>query len=224
MSLLSQMVEPLTMFNVAWNKVKDVLAKGRLGIMELNLTAFENIALGKGGNQWSAKEAIDFLFQTHVGVSRQQTNPYGQTNGENIRFISTGVALADYFNTMTTCIKIMNELSGATLAETTDLPDRLTSKTMMANVTAGSDAIEYLVNAHKQAYEQVSHMMLLLTQESKRYGTALQGMIPALGKRSVLEHFEVPDDLPYCDYGLSLEREATPEEWAQFYQDIALVS
>lgn len=220
-SLLSQMVEPLTMINVAWNKVKDVLAKGRLGIMNINLTAFEEIALGKGGNSWSAREAIDFLFQTNVGVTRQMTNPNGTATRQNIEFISTGVTLADYFTTIQVAIRMLDDLSGATLAETTDLPDRLTSKTMMANVAAGSDAIEYLINGHMQAYYQTTHMLLLLTQEAKRNKTAIKGMIPALGKYTT-EFFEVPDDLVYCDYGLSMEREATEEEWAEFYQEIAM--
>lgn len=219
-SLLSQLIEPLTMFNVAWNKVKDVLAKGRLGIMNINLTAFENIALGKGGENWSAKEAIDFLFQTGVGVSRQQTNPHGTAMAKNVDFTATGVTLADYFTTMTTCIQIMDKLAGSTLADTNELPDRLTSKTMVANVAAGSDAIEYLINSHQQAYYQVTHMNLLLTQAAKRNKNVIKGMIPALGKYTT-EYFEVPDELPYCDYGLSMEREATPEEWMDFYAQIA---
>lgn len=222
-SLLSQMVEPLVMINVAWNKVKDILAKGRLGIMTLNLTAFEELAMGKGGQNWSARQAIEFLFQTNVGVTRDIADPYRtNTSRKNIEFTSTGITLADYFNTMTTCIQFLDDLSGSTLAETTDIPDRLTSKTMSANVAAGSDAIEYLINSHKQAYQQTSHMLLLLTQASKRHKTAIRGMIPALGKYTT-EFFEVPDDLPYCDYGLSMEREATPEEWAEFYRDVAVM-
>lgn len=220
-SLLSQMVEPLTMINVIHNKIKDVLAKGRLGIMNINLTAFENIALGKGGNDWTAKEAVDFLFQTGVGVTRQMTNPHGTAMAKNVDFIATGLTLADYFSTLQTYIRMLDDLSGATLAETNELPDRLTSKTMMANVAAGSDAIEYLINGHMQAYYQTTHMLLLLTQEAKRNKAAIKGMIPALGKYTT-EFFEVPDELPYCDYGLSMEREATAEEWAQFYQEVSM--
>lgn len=219
-SMLSQMIEPLTMINVAWNKIKSVLAKERIGIMELNLTAFENLALGKGGEQWSARQAIDLLFQSNVAVTRQQMNPYGGQVGKNVSFQATGVTLADYFTTISQCIRFLDDLSGSTLAESNELPDRLTSKTMMANVAAGSDAIEYLENAHVQAYYQASHMLLLLTQEAKRNKAVIKGMIPALGKYTT-EYFEVPDELPYCDYGLTMEREASPEEWAQFYAEIA---
>jgi hypothetical protein len=219
-SLLSQMIEPLTMINVCHNKVKDILAKGRLGIMDVNLTAFESLSLQKGGNDWTAQDALDFLFQTNIAVNRQQTNPYGSSIGKNISFTATGVTIADYFSTMSNMIRVLDDLTGSTLAETTDLPDRLTAKTLQANVIAGNDGIEYLINAHQQVYHQVTHMLLLLTQEAKRNKAMIKGMIPALGKYTT-EYFEVPDELPYCDYGLNLEREATPEEWAEFYAEIA---
>ena len=219
-SLLSQMIEPLTMINVAWNKIKDTLAKGRLGIMNLNLTAFENIALGKGGESWSAKEAIDFLMQTGIAATRQNTDPHAPASAKNVEFMSTGITLADYFNTMQLAIRMLDDLAGSTLAETNELPDRLTSKTMMENVASGSDAIEYLINGHTQLFYQATHMLLLLTQESKRNKKMIKGFIPALGKYTT-EYFEVPDELPYCDYGLSMEREATPEEWADFYAEVA---
>lgn len=219
-SFLSQMVEPLVMFNVAWNKVKDVLAKGRLGIMTMNLSAFENIALGKGGEVWKAREVVDFLFQTNIAVMREDEDPYRVNNTRKaIEFTSTGVTLADYFTMMSTCIQFLDNLSSSTLAETNQLPDRLTSKTMMANVAAGATGIEYLANAHMQMYHQVSHMNLLLTQSAMRKKSVIEGLIPSLG-RGTVEFFRVPDDLPYCDYGMTLEREATPEEWAQFYGEV----
>jgi len=124
-SLLMQMKEPLIMFNVAWNKVKDILAKGRMNVWELNLTAFENVALGAGGNNWSSQQAVDFLFQTNIAVTRQQTNQYGQTNGQAVREMASGLQLGDYFNTMSKCVQILDQLSASTVIEQGQLPDRL---------------------------------------------------------------------------------------------------
>jgi hypothetical protein len=219
-SMLSQMIEPLTMFNVAWNKVKEALAKGRLGLLKVNFTAFENIALGKGGQQWTPRQAVDFLFKTNIAVAREITNMHGQKTSDPVAFESMGITIADYFNTMQQCIMILNDLSSSAVTESNDMPDRLTTKTMMANVESSNDGIEYLVNAHTQMYYQATHMLLLLTQEAKRNKAAIKGMIPALGK-STTEFFEVPDELPYVDYGLTMEREATEEEWAEFYAEVA---
>jgi hypothetical protein len=220
-SQLAQMVEPLTMFNVAWNKVKDILAKGRMNVWELNLTAFENVALGSGGSNWTPRQAMDFLFQTNIAVTRQQINQYGQTNGQAVREMASGLQLADYFTTMSQCVIILDRLSSTSVAEQPELPDRLAVGAMKANIVAGAEGIEYLVNGHRQLYHQISHMLLLLAQEAKRHKVAIQGMIPALGNFTT-EYFEVPDSLPYCEYGLIMETEPTEEEWIMFYQEVAL--
>jgi len=220
-SLLAQMVEPLTMFNVAWNKVKDILAKGRMNVWELNLNAFENIALGAGGNNWTPQQAMDFLFQTNIAVTRNNINQYGQSNGQALREMASGLQLADYFGTMAQCVRILDQLSATTVAEQAELPNRIAVGAMKANMAAGNEGIEYLVNGHKQIYHQASHMLLLLAQEAKRDKVAIQGMIPALGVFTT-EYFEVPDSLPYCEYGLMMEIEPTEDEWIMFYGEVSM--
>ena len=220
-SLLAQMVEPLTMLNVAWNKIKDILAKGRMNVWELNLSSFENVALGAGGKNWTPQEAVDFLFQTNIAVTRNNTNQYGQQVAPAVREMASGLQLADYYTTIAQCIQFLNDLSGATVAEQPSMPDRLAVGAMKANIAAGNEAIEYLVNGHRQVYHQVTHMLLLLTQAAKRDKVAIQGMIPALGKYTT-EYFEVPDSLPYCEYGLMMETEPSEEEWMAFYAEVAL--
>jgi len=219
-SLLAQMIEPLTMLNVAWNKIKDILAKGRMNVWELNLNAFENIALGAGGKNWTPQEAIDFLFQTNIAVTRNNTNQYGQSAGQAVREMASGLQLADYYNTIAQCIRFLDDLSGSTVVEQAQMPDRLAVGAMKANIAAGNEAIEYLVNGHRQVYHQVTHMLLLLTQAAKSDKVAIQGMIPALGKYTT-EFFEVPDSLPYCEYGLMMETEPSDEEWFAFYGELA---
>jgi len=219
-SLVSQMIEPLTMINVAWNKIKDILAKGRMGVLDLNLTALDEVALTRGGKVWNANDVIDFFMQSNIIISRRNISAYGQQVGEAIREIGAGLTLADYFNTITTSIRFLDELSGSTVIESASLPDRLAVGAMKANVNAGSDAIEYLVNGRLQSYQQASHIMLLLAQESMRDKVAIKGMIPALGT-STTEFFEVPDDIAYCEYGLVMEREPTEEEWIDFYNELA---
>lgn len=218
-SMVSQMVEPLEMINVVHNKIKDILAKERIGVLEINLTAFEQIALGSGGQDWTPMQAIDFLMQNKIAVTRQVTSQYGQKLGDSVREHPSSVTLADYFSTMQRYIMILDDLTGSTLADTTDIPDRLAAGVLRANQASGSDSIEYLVNARKKRYEQVCHINLLLTQQAKKNKVTIKGLIPALG-RYTTEFFEVPDELPYCDYGLQLEPEPLPEEWAEFYGEV----
>jgi len=218
-SMVSQMVEPAFMLNVAWNRMKDILAKGRMGPIELNLTAIDNIALGKGGEKWTEKQAIDFFNQSNIYATRQTTSPYGQPMGQAIREMKAGLTIADYMSTITSCINFMNELSGSSVVESSSLPDRLTTSAMKSNVDASNDAIEYLINGHRQVYKETSHVLMLLAQQAKMDKTKIQGMIPALGT-STTEFFEVPDDIAYCDYGLQMQPEPTEEEWIEFYSEL----
>jgi len=218
-SMVAQMTEPAKMINVAWNRMKDILAKGRMGVIELNLTAIDNIALGKGGKTWSEQDAIDFFMQSNIWATRQNTSQYGQSLGKSIQESKSGLEIADYLTTITTCIKFMDELSGSSVIESSNLPDRLTTGTMKANVAAGAEAIEYLVNGHVKMFQQASHVLLLLTQQAKKDKVKIQGMIPALGT-STTEFFEVPDDLAYCEYGLQAEPEPSDEEWSLFFMEV----
>lgn len=218
-SLLAQMMEPLNMINVLHNRIKEIIAKGYNGMLEFNLTAFENIALGQGGQNWTPMEAIDFLFQTHIAVTRQTVSPYGQSQGQAIKVNDSGLQLADILNQMTFYIQLLENLAGGSAADSMELPDRMTSGNMKVNIAASNESIEFLANARELRKRQTAHMMLLLTQQAKKNGVALKGMIPALG-RYTNEFFEVPDELPYCDYGLQLVKEPGPEEWMQFYGDL----
>lgn len=218
-SMTAQMVEPAFMLNVAWNRLKDILAKGRIGTLEINLAAIDSIALGRGGTKWTEREVIDFFMQSNILVTRQNTNQYGQNLGKAIQESGAGLTIADYLNTITTSIKFMDELSGATVVESSTLPDRLTTGAMKANLASGNEAIEYLVNGHLQIYNQNCHLLMLLTQQAKRNKATIQGMIPALGTGTT-EFFEVPDEIAYCDYGLQMQPAPSEQEWAEFFGEM----
>lgn len=218
-SLAAQMVEPIFMINVAWNKVKHILADGFMGILELDFTAMEEISLGQGGEKWTPRQVYDHFLKTKRLIKRQVTNPYGQRNGKAIEESNSMLQMADYFNTIRQSVVFLDELTGSTAVESAQLPDRMTTQVMQANLSAGNESIEYLVNGHVQSYKQASHVLLLLLQSAKKNKATIKGMIPALGKHTT-EYFEVPDDIAYCEYGLFMERQPSPEEWMELYLDL----
>lgn len=220
-SFTSQMIEPLYMINVAWNKVKAILAKEWMGIREIDFNQIENIALGKGGNQWKAREVFEFMEMSNTLVKRGVTNQYGQSNGMALSFQNSGVALTDYFNTIRTSINILEQMTGTTLIESADTPDRLGKSVMQESQQTGDLDMEYLYNAHEYLYERTSHQLLLLMQEAKRDKAKIKGFIPALGKIHT-GYYEVPDEIAYCDYGMILKRQPTQQEWADFYMDVQI--
>lgn len=221
-SFTSQIIEPLYMINVAHNKIKETLAKGWMGIMNIDLSAIEQAALGKGGNVWNAREVVEFLNMTNKAVGRRNAgNQYGQSNGDIVTIQQSGVQLADYFSTMTMYIQILEQMTGTSVVESTNVPDRLPAKAVNASQMSADIDLEYLYNSDHYLYERVCHMLLLLTQEAMKNGTTIQHFIPALGKINT-GFYKIPKEIAYCEYGMRLTKKPGPEEWFEFYQDVRL--
>jgi hypothetical protein len=219
-SFTSQIIEPLFMINVAWNKIKQILARGWMGIRELDFNQLENVALGKGGAVWSARQVYEHMMQSDTLVKRGQPNKYDQNRGSALESNPTGLTLADYFTTFTTSIQILEQMTGTTVAESSESKKRVAATAIKASEFAGDLDMEYLYNAHEKMYQKASHQLLLLMQQAKKNKVKIQGFIPALGKGNT-QYYEVPDELAYCEYGIMLERQPTEQEWIAFYQDVS---
>ncbi len=220
-SFASQMVEPVYMVNVAWNKIKETLAKGWIGLREINFSEIEAVAMGRGGNMWTARDVVEYFEMTNTLIKRGATNRYDQTNGQAVSYQSTGVQLADHFNTLTMSINILEQMTGTTIAESVDVPDRLPAAAVKASQFSGDLDMEYLFNGHEYLYQRTSHVVLLMMQETIRNKKKIRGFLPALGKVNTSYH-EVSEDVAYCDYGMIFGRQPGPEEWAEFYQDVRI--
>jgi hypothetical protein len=221
-SFASQMVEPLYMVNVAWNKIKETLAKGWIGQREINLSKVEEVALGSGGRKWSPREVIELLVMDGTLMKRDEGNQFSQSNGNAVEYHQTGVQLSDHFNTLQLAFNILDQMTGASIPEAAEKPDRPSVWGMKASVEAADLDMEYLYNAHQYIYERCSHQMLLLMQETKRNKVAIRNFIPALGSVHT-GIYEIPDEVAYCDYGMRLMRQPTSQEWADFYLDVRIM-
>jgi hypothetical protein len=217
-SFLAQMKEPLMMINVAWNKIKEILAKGWMGVQELDFTQMEAIAMGKGGKVWTPRQVYMHFLKTGRLIKRSNINKHGQNpGGSAVESNSSGLELADYFTAFTTGIQMLEAMTATDVAASAQQPDRLTGKVaQMSQLVADLD-MQYLFNAYERMYNAVTDETLLLMQEAKMDGIGIQGYVPALGKNVV-----VPDTIAYCDLGLFITRAPGPEEWLMFYQEIQL--
>lgn len=218
-SFASQIVEPIYMINVAWNKVKAILAKERIGVREIDFTALEEVAMGRNGEAWTPRDVYNFMEMTGTLIKRTNVNQYGQTNGSAINFVNTGVDLASYFNTINTSIQLLEQMTGSAITESSNVPDRLPAAAVEASTLSSDFDMEYLYNAHEYLYKKTAHQMLLLTQESKRQGTVLRGYADALNGMTS-GYVDVDESMAYSDFGMMLGRQPGPAEWSEFYMDV----
>lgn len=220
-SLCAQMIEPLFMVNVCWNKIKGILAQEYMGVMEIDFTQIENVAVGRGGREWSAREVMDLLLMSRKLVKRGNTNPNAPANSTALHFHDTGINLTDYMNMLTMSINMLEAITGTTAVESQSQPDRLAVGVMKASQAVGDYDMEYLYNGHRYMVERTAHHLLLLLQQAKADKAKIRGFVPALGKLNA-GFYEVPDEIAYCEYGFIITRKPSQEEWASFYMDISI--
>lgn len=212
-SLASQMIEPIYMINVAWNKIKDILAKGWMGVREINFDELEKVSLGRGGSQWSPRQVYSHLLKTNTLIKRGKNNIHDQSNGPAIVDGKGGLQLADYFTTINMALRFLDEITGTSSVEGAAPPERLAVGVANANMQASHEGMEYLYNGHHQMYLECSKALLPLAQMSHKMGYKVAGH--ALG-----DAFEIDDEVAYSEVGIMLERQPTEQEWADFYLDI----
>lgn len=221
-SFTAQMIEPLVMINVTHNKIKEILAKGWMGIRELDFTQLESINMGKGGQQWTPREVYEYFLKTNTLIKRSPINQYDQRYANSaVEDKNAGLMLADYFTTLTTYINILEQMTSTAVVDSITVPDRLSATAAKQSAQTSDVDMEWLYNAHENLYLQGSQYLLLLLQEAKRDKKKIAGFIPSMGKVNS-GFFEVPDELAFPEYGLTLTRRPTEEQWAQFYADVSI--
>lgn len=219
-SFFSQMIEPLFMINVAHNKIKEILAKGWMGLREIDFTQLEGVKLGKGGQAWTARQVFEFIMKTNLVPKRTIVNQWQQAvSNQTVQDVNTGITLADYFATIEKYIGILDQMTATSIVDSVKVPDRLSATAAKQSAQTSDIDMEWLFNAHEEMYKQGSHMFLLMMQEMKRDGKKVNEFVPALGK-AAMKFWE--DDVPYCELGMQLKRKPTEEMWAAFYQDVQI--
>lgn len=221
-SFLSQMKEPLNMVNVVWNKTKEIVAKGWMGVREIDFTQLENVAIGKGGQQWTPQDVYKHFLRTNTLIKRSAINKHDQQySGSAIEDTNAGLTLSDYLTTFTTAINMLEQMTSTPIVDSMTMPDRVSATAVKESTMTSDIDMEYLYNAYEYVYLRGTHMLLLLLQESLRDRHVIKGYIPALGKVNT-GYYEVPEDVAYTEYGMQLHRQPGPEEWASFYSDVAI--
>lgn len=220
-SFLSQIIEPLFMINVAWNKIKQILAEGRMGVMEIDFTQIENVAIGQGGNQWTPLDVMKFFFKKNILIKRGEVNQYQQKIMDAINMNSGGLTMTDYFEMFRTSIQMLETMTATSVIESAEVPDRLTAKNAELSQMTSDVDMEYMYNAHEFLHHNTCHQLLLIAQGSLSDGKVLKGYIPALGKVNS-GFFQADKNLAYCEYGMFFTRQPTQQEWADFLLDVSI--
>lgn len=217
-SIAAQMVEPIFQINVAWNKIKDILAREWMGVLEVDFDSIENVNMGKGGKAWTPYDVMEFLLQKKIKISRRGD---GQTfnPGPGINNLNVGLQMADYFETIRLSLEMLDQLTGTGVGDSSSPPERTGLGVMQNAIQASNNALGQLFFAKREAVKNLFKRLLPMAQMALKNGVVMRGHLPALGNKTA-EFFEVNKDLSLYEFGLIIEDRPSDEEWFEFHQDV----
>lgn len=197
-SMMAQMIEPLYMANLSWNKIKDILAKEYMGILNIDFTRLTKISMTKkSGEAWNEKDTMNLFFQHKIGLSADNINKHDQTLGTAFSLSPNGITLTDYANQFQMAINQIRNVTGLNELSDGSTPATNTLNGVMQQSNESTNtALDYLYHAYRHIYHKTSESQLLFTQ----YGDI--------------------DPIPLGEFTVGLNRRPDPAEWEAFYLDV----
>lgn len=197
-SLMAQMIEPLYMANLTWNKIKDILAKERMGILNIDLPRITKIAMTKkSGEPYKEQDILNLFFQSGIGLSSDNTNQHDQSKGTAFSFTSNGLTLTDYMNMLHESITQIRNIIGVNELSDGSTPATNTLNGVMQQSNESTNtALDYLYHAYKHIYHKTSENLLLFKQ------------------------FNDPDPIPMSEFIVGLNKRPDQVEWEAFYANV----
>lgn len=186
-------------------------------IIDIDLNAIEDVALGAGGAKMKPSEVLQMMFQTNALLSRKRDMSGGNANYKSVDISPTGMAaeFTALAQDLDRIVNIFRDISG--LNELTDgsTPD---SHTLVPVAAAAQDAtnnaLSGIIYARKYLRESLANGVLERLQIAVAMNGKYGGYYNALGSGSI-KFFQVSKDICLHYYGIKLE-EVTSDEMKQF--------
>lgn len=224
-SVMSQLVPIFDSIQVNWLQYQTHLNKTKPAGIEIEMSAFEDLNLGKGMESMNAKDVIKMFYDTGNIVWRRK-----DWSGRDINWkpITESKAILpegayQHLDIIMQLINYLRDVSGLNevVDGSTPRPDigKAVSEIAAEN---SNNALQYLFYGFDHIYEGTAKTIANLIPIQVKNGP-VKGMIESLGLNSV-KFFELNSDIQYRNFGITIEHKPTDTERAVLnnYVNIAL--
>lgn len=201
-----------------WQNIQNVLLPY---VMEIDLDALEDVAIGAGGDVLKPKQLLDLLFQNGILVTRRRDISEKNINYQAVNFIETnyGSAVAEAWNNLVRVISMVNEIIG--LNELTDAstpnPKILTNPALLAR-EGTNNALHNIITAKKRMLLKLANAMVKRMQQAVKKGD-VKGYLPALGNNTI-KFIQLSPNLDLHEFGIILEDKPADDKKQMLQQEI----
>lgn len=208
---------------MAWYNLQNLANNLIPYLINLDLTAIENINLGKGGQAMKPQEVIDFIFTKFVVPWRSTDLLQKNPNYKPVSVEATGQlgAFAMLYDELSHTIEMMRQISG--LNELTD-GSTPNAKTLVpvanAAISSTNNALYLISEADKYLVEKSADAIIQKVQIAVGLGK-VEGYAKALGDTAV-KFFQINPDISLRELGIRCVDSPTQEQRQQLWQEIQI--
>lgn len=220
-SWIEQVMEPLSMIAVAWNKSKMILGRGYIGKLKIRFDRLAEIAMSST-DKWTPGKIYKHFLESDILLDAGSQMP-----GDNISAlenISGGLSLADYINMIQTGISLIQDITGINALSDGSTPHERTGVGVAQQALQESNnALDYLRRAKWHLHREVSYSILLLVQKAVRDGFKIT-VGATLGQNS-LSFWEgidtITEAVALTDMAVEVEDRPSADDWNRLYMSVA---
>lgn len=222
-SMVRQMIPVLNFIQLNWLKYNDAIARAKPKGARIDLDALESIALGKGGKNFTPKQAIDLWEKKGIVVFRRKNMANQGANGQPIEELENGMA-ADaptFLNNIVSGVGLLRDITG--LNEVTDAssPDPKLLKSVAEAAMAGTNnAVDHLYHGINQLFQDLCRQLSVSISNGIKNGT-ITDLEDAIGGATT-RFFGENSDITAHKYAFKIENKPSQDEWNAFYGDVQI--
>lgn len=221
-SMVRQMIPVLNFIQLNWLKYNDAIAKAKPKGARIDLDALESIALGKGGKNFTPKQAIDLWEKKGIVVFRRKGMANNGANGQPIEELENGMSADSgrFFENIVGGINLLRDITG--LNEVTDAssPDPKLLKSVAEAAMAGTNnAVDHLYHGITQVYQDLCTQLSVSIVNGVKNGSI--HLDDAIGGATT-RFFGENSDITAHKYGFKIENKPTQDEWNGFYGELQI--
>lgn len=219
---ISERLIPLAdAYQLTWRKLQNLKNKLIPYLIELDLTALENVGLGRGNEQLTPSQIVDFAFGNHILLKRT-TNPYNNNpNYKAMEIHSTGMldAFVQLYADLDRLYLMIQQVSG--LNELTDgsTPNaKLLVPVAEAAQQSTNNSLYLISNCEKSIVERLGQLIVEKIQLSVGNGK-VAGFAKALGTNTV-KFIDINPNIALYELGIFIVDNLSIEEKQMLLQEI----
>lgn len=223
--VMERLVPTLDEYQETVVKIRNFKNKWIPYIIDIDMDALENVALGQGGQTMKPMELLDMMWQTNVMLSRKRDGSTGNINYKSVDVQATPMA-GEFSVLIADLSRLLQEISD--LSGFNQLTDGSTpnAKTLVPVANSAIDATnnsQYpIIRADKNVNARLAKGCIQRVQAALKSGKTVKGVIKdALGSNTE-KFWQASQDFQKYEIGIMVEDRPTNQEWSMLIQDLNL--